>query len=246
MAAHLESLSVVIPCFNEEDSIPIVIPRMIEVLDNLKSLGRIGQYELVVVNDRSTDRSAERLWSYPQVRILNSTAKVRGYGSALKEGFTQSKSQWLCFLDMDNTYRPEDLPKLLDALDESQCDFAMGVRGFSEKGMSLTRGIGNWLYMKIAQVFYGSPLKDVCSGYRVFHRRHLPDVVSLPENGLDFSIHFTLEMILNNTPIAQVPIQYDPRLGASKLSVISDGLSFLKVLMSLKLRRIRGIKHSQV
>ena len=100
--------------------------------------------------------------------------------------------------------------------------------------------------MFLAKVLYGSQLEDVCSGYRLFHRRHLNDILQIPEDGLDFSIYLTLKMLMNKVSIKQIPIQYDVRLGESKLSVVQDGMAFLRVLLALKFRRVRGLKHSQV
>ena len=122
----------------------------------------------------------------------------------------------------------------------------MGERPFADKGMSFTRGFGNWVYVVLARWFYHSSLQDVCSGFRFFHRRHLEDVLSIPENGLDFSIHLTLKMILQGIKIKPLSIQYDPRIGESKLSVVGDGLAFLKVLLGLKLRNYGLTKHRRV
>ena len=122
----------------------------------------------------------------------------------------------------------------------------MGSRALQEKGMSFTRGTGNWIYMFLAKTFYGSYLEDVCSGYRLFHRKHLQEVLNVPEKGLDFSIHLTLTMLMKKVFINQIPIQYDERLGVSKLSVFRDGFSFLKVLLTLKTRQARALKHSRV
>ena len=79
-----------------------------------------------------------------------------------------------------------------------------------------------------------------------FHRRHLQQITSIPEQGLDFSIQLTLEMITHKIPIFPIPIQYDERLGDSKLSIVGDGWAFLKVLLTKKLRQARALKHSQV
>lgn len=244
----MESISIVMPCYNEQDAIPTVIPRTLKCLDSLRKQNRIGDFEVIVVNDKSTDLSAQRLQDYvPQLKIVNTNGSGRGYGKALKAGFAKASGEWIGFLDVDNSYRPEDIPLFIDEIQKGQEDFIMGQRPFSEKGMSLTRGTGNWLYVVLARFFYGSPLDDVCSGFRFFHRRHLQNISAIPENGLDFSIHLTLKMITQKTPIKPIPIQYDPRIGDSKLSVFNDGVAFLKVLLALKLRSLGGaVKHSRV
>lgn len=233
------------PCFNEEAAIPLVLPRLIDSLNQLVRCQRISQYEVIVVNDQSTDNSLALLQQFEQIKIVQTEKCPRGYGRALKRGFTQASGDWIGFLDVDNSYRPEDLPSFIDEIEKGSSFFIMGARDFSELGMSWVRGLGNWSYKVLAQKLYGSSLKDVCSGYRFFHKKHLDDVLSVPEEGLDFSIHLTLKM-LSRTSIVQIPIQYDPRLGKSKLSVIRDGLAFLKVLLFFRLRNLGALKHSRV
>ncbi len=243
---NLSRISIVMPCYNEQEAIPSVIPRVLDCLSLLKTKKAISDFELIVVNDQSTDLSVEMLNSFDGVQVIHTRGEGRGYGKALKLGFLQAKGDWIGFLDVDNSYRPEDISLFVDEINQGNADFIMGQRYFSEQGMSLTRGLGNWLYVILAKVLYKSHLDDVCSGFRFFHRRHLEDVTAIPEQGLDFSIHLTLKMI-SQTQIKPIPIQYDPRLGESKLSVLSDGWAFLKVLISLKIRSTGGVvKHSRV
>ena len=245
MGAVVKDLSIVLPCFNEQESIPVMIPRLTNALEAMKRQNQVQNYEIIVVNDSSTDQSLSLLESFTQVRVVQNEGP-RGYGRALKRGFSKATGDWICFLDMDNTYRPEDLPLFLSEISQSDSDFIIGTRALSEKGMSFVRGLGNWAYMSLASIIYGSKLRDVCSGYRVFHRRHLDEILTIPEEGLDFSIHLTLKMITKNVTIHQIAIGYDERLGESKLSVLSDGWAFLMVILNLKLRRLRALKHSRV
>ncbi len=241
-----KDISIIIPCFNEEESIPVVIPRMLDALDQLKKSQRIDEYELIVVNDKSTDRSVFLLEDYEKVKLYHTEEGPRGYGRALKTGFRRARGQWIGFLDMDNSYRPEDIFLFIDEMDRGDSDFIMGVRFFKDKGMSFIRGAGNWFYMFLARIFYGSSLCDVCSGYRFFHRNHLKSILNISENGLNFSIYLTLKMLVQNVFIRQVPIHYDERLGLSKLSVVWDGLSFLKVFFTMRKRYIHAVEHRSV
>lgn len=241
-----EILSIVIPCFNEEKAIPIVVPRVIESLENLKKSSKIKDYELIVVNDQSTDQSVELLKQNSQVSVIHTQNCRRGYGNALKQGFRKAKGQWIGFLDMDNSYRPEDLKRFIAKIEEKNSDFIMGQRAIDERGMSVVRGFGNWLFVLLAKYIYGADLYDVCSGYRVFHRRYLGDVLEISAKGLDFSIYLTLYMVSKGVRIEPLPIQYDVRLGPSKLSVFFDGFAFLKVLLTFRTRQLRALKHRQV
>ncbi len=243
----VSNISIVMPCYNEQEAIPQVIPRALECLDLLKAENKISNYELIVVNDKSTDSSVEMLKSFENVKLFHTNGVGRGYGKALKLGFSKAQGDWIGFLDIDNSYRPEDISMFIDEIKKGESDFIMGQRYFSEKGMSFTRGLGNLIYVVLARLFYRSYLDDVCSGFRFFHRKHLKEIAGIPEQGLDFSIHLTLKMISQKKPIKPIPIQYDPRLGESKLSVFSDGWAFLKVLVDLKLRSAGSVaEHSRV
>lgn len=246
MDNQVSRLSVVMPCFNELEAIPAIIPRTLKELERLEKQRKIQDFELIIVDDNSTDGSLEKLQAFSGIRVIKSEGEGRGYGKALKSGFKAAQGDWIGFLDIDNTYRPEDLSLFVEAIRTGPCDFFMGQRGMNEKGMSFTRGFGNAFYVFLARFFYGSPLSDVCSGYRFFHRRHLQQITHIREQGLDFSIQLTLEMLTNKIPIHAIPIQYDERIGKSKLSIVSDGWSFLKVLLTSKLRQSRALKHSQV
>ncbi|MEM7645525.1 MAG: glycosyltransferase family 2 protein [Pseudomonadota bacterium] len=246
MASAIEKLSLVIPCFNEEQAIPSVVPRTLRSLCALKEEGKISDFELIVVDDQSTDQSRELLLQYEDVQLVSLKKGPRGYGRALKEGFKKAQGDWVGFFDMDNSYRPEDLPLFVEEVGRKTNSFIMGQRGFNEKGMSFTRGMGNWVFMTLARVFYGSELEDVCSGYRLFHRKYLKSIIAIPEEGLDFSIYLTLAMINDDIPLSAIPIQYDERMGPSKLSVFADGWAFLKVVFKLKIRPFGAFKHSRV
>jgi glycosyltransferase involved in cell wall biosynthesis len=246
MLRPIQCLSIVIPCFNESNVIPTLMPRVIETLNILKEQKLIIEFELIVANDQSTDESDQRLSQFKEVKMITTTSKKRGYGGALKAGFQNAKGDWICFFDMDNSYRPENLSDFINEIYKGESDFIMGSRDFSEKGMSYTRGLGNWIYKVLTNLLYGVRLNDVCSGYRFFHRKHLPEILEINENGLNFSIQLTLNMILQKVFVKQIPISYDQRMGESKLSLVKDGFAFLKVIFNLKLRRHNAFKHSRV
>ncbi len=240
----VDLLSIVMPCYNEQDAIPTVISRTLNCLDGLKKQRTIKEYELIVVDDQSTDGSLRKLEGFTGLKIVKTGGGERGYGKALKAGFRATKGEWIGFFDIDNSYRPEDITLFIEEINKGESDFIMGQRRFSENGMSVTRGFGNWVYVVLAKLFFGSSLDDVCSGYRFFHRRHLADVISISEQGLNFSIQLTLKMIKKKTNIKPLSIQYDRRIGSSKLSVLFDGISFLKVLLAMKFRSDGAVKHS--
>lgn len=236
------TISLVIPCYNEESSIPILIPKLLSTLNDLKKSFQVADFEVIVVDDGSTDSSYEKLGAFKQIKVVKNSGP-RGYGSALKYGFLKTKYSWVCFMDMDNTYRPDDLKKFIEIKKEN-IDFIVGCRPFSSSGMPFTRALGNWIYRILAKFLFASNLKDVCSGYRFFKRDLIPEITSIPENGLNFSIFLSLWAISKDISVRQISIHYDSRQGLSKLSLFSDGISFLKVILLFKFRELYATKLS--
>src|SRR5690606_9306701 len=94
-------ISLVIPCYNESEAIPMVCPRLLETHHALKKRG--WELEVLVVDDGSSDDTLERLKAYPMLRIISHSQNL-GYGQALKTGFAQARGELVAMMDMDATY----------------------------------------------------------------------------------------------------------------------------------------------
>jgi glycosyltransferase involved in cell wall biosynthesis len=186
--------------------------------------------ELIVVDDASTDGSVEMLREFPEVRLIEQSVNG-GYGKALQAGFRAARGEWVSFIDMDRTYHIEDLPELIVRARREGLDMLYGQRPFMRSGMPATRGLGNWLFTSALRVFFGSRISDVCTGFRIFHGRHISEILRLDRAGLNFSIQLTVHTLLHRWRIAEHPIRYQERLGESKLSVVKDGFAFLWVIL---------------
>ena len=148
------SLSVVIPALNEENGIDAILQRVLAQRDGLAAEG-IDTLEVIVVDDGSKDRTAERIRTYADVRLIQHPVN-RGYGAALKTGFNAATGDLLAFLDADGTYPPESFPELCRAIEEHDADLIIGSRMLSgESEMPLVRRVGR--------------LSDSASGMRVLH-----------------------------------------------------------------------------
>lgn len=224
MNSTLPTISIVIPCLNEADSIPVVIPRLIEQTKNRNA-------EIIVVDDGSVDSSVRLLKAYPEV-ILLQNEKCLGYGGALKKGFQKARGQYLTFLDLDRTYNSADLEMLYQEITEKNLSIVFGNRMSKKNEMPRTRFLGNWLYARLLQLLFAVNIQDACTGFRIFKKELTPKIISLEENGLNFSIAFTVMILKSRLPFSQVPIQYDERIGRSKLSIVSDGFLFLRSIFS--------------
>lgn len=222
-------ISIVIPCLNEADSIPVVIPQLIEQIGN-------RSIELIVVDDNSSDTSVALLEKYDQIKLIKNERRL-GYGGALKKGFSLARGQYLTFLDLDRTYNSLDLDLLITEIQNGSHAMVFGDRMSKQNQMPKTRFVGNWLFATLLQILYFVRINDACTGFRIFKRDLLPAILNIEENGLNFSIAMTVVVLNAKVSISQIPIRYDERIGQSKLSVIKDGFRFLGSIFKYYIKR---------
>ena len=224
---HPSVLSVVIPAYNEEDSITAIVERVLAVRPALAGVG--VDLELVVVDDGSADHTAEIVAACPGVRLVRHRTN-RGYGAALKTGFNAARGDLLGFLDADGTYPPESFPDLCrEAL--AGADLVVGSRrSGAESEMPVVRRVGNLLWSNLVTLLGNHRVVDPASGMRVFRREALERLYPLPD-GLNFTPVMSTRAIHEGVRLVEVPISYKERVGRSKLSVVHDGMRFLQTII---------------
>jgi glycosyltransferase involved in cell wall biosynthesis len=227
----MTKLSVVIPAYNEENGIAEIMNRTLAVREALRAAG-VEEFELLVVNDGSRDRTreiAEQIAAgTTDVRVI--TQVNRGYGGALKTGFSQATGDLLGFLDADSTYPPEYFPQLCTAAMKG-ADLVIGSRMAGEESkMPLVRRIGNWLFATLLSILGWQRVTDSASGMRVFKRSSLERMYPLP-NGLNLTPVQSTRAIHEGLKVVEVPITYSERVGRSKLSALRDGTIFLQSMV---------------
>jgi len=168
----MTTLSVVIPAYNEENGIAEIIHRVLAVRDDLAKVG-IGNLELLVVDDGSKDQTAQvtsgLAGELEGLRLIRHP-KNKGYGAALKTGFSQSTGELIGFLDADGTYPPEYFPQLCKSA-LNGCDLVIGSRmAGAESQMPITRRIGNLFFANLLSLLGRQHITDSASGMRVFKR----------------------------------------------------------------------------
>src|SRR5829696_3483414 len=223
------SLSIVIPALNEENGIDEILQRILAQRDGLDAVG-IRELEVIVVDDGSKDRTAERIRAYSDVRLIQHPVN-RGYGAALKTGFNAATGDLLAFLDADGTYPPESFPELCEAVETHQADLIIGSRMLSgESEMPLVRRVGNTIFAALLSIVGSRKISDSASGMRVFRRESLPILYPLPD-GLDFTPAMSTRAVYEGLAMVEVPIPYKERVGRSKLNPLKDGIRFLRSIL---------------
>jgi glycosyltransferase involved in cell wall biosynthesis len=210
-------LSLVIPCYNEEDGVREVIGRCPKEVD-----------EIVVVDNNCTDRTAEVARSLGAKVV---SEKRPGYGAAYKAGLAAATGDIIVTLDGDGTYPPEAIPALVDTLVAQRWDFLSACRFplADRRAMGLTNQLGNWVLTTTSMVLFFKPIRDSQSGMWVF-RRSILDRLRVTSDGMPFSQEIKLEAILRGFRFGEAHIHYGARIGEVKLQKWRDGwlnLSFL-------------------
>ena len=224
----MTTLSIVIPAYNEEHGIAEIARRVLSVSTDLKKAG-IAHLELLVVDDGSRDRTAEVASAIPGVDLIRHPMN-RGYGAALKTGFSKASGDLIGFLDADGTYPPEYFPQLCVAA-LNGTDLVIGSRMAGEDSqMPITRRIGNLFFATLLSLLGRQKVTDSASGMRVFKREILEQIYPLPD-GLNLTPVMSTRALHEGVSISEVPIPYSERVGRSKLSVIRDGRIFLQSMV---------------
>lgn len=224
----MTTLSVVIPAYNEEDGIAAIVERVLAIGPELAAAGVAG-LECIVVDDGSKDRTAAIVAGFgPRVRLIRQRNK--GYGGALKTGFCAARGELLGFLDADSTYPPECFPAMCRAALDG-ADIVIGSRmAGAHSEMPLVRRVGNTIFATLLSLVAGVRISDSASGQRVLRRAVLPAIYPLPDT-LDFTPAMSTRALHEGLTVVELPIPYKERSGRSKLSVLRDGLRFLKSIV---------------
>jgi glycosyltransferase involved in cell wall biosynthesis len=219
------TLSVVIPALNEEAGIASILEQILATKEGLKRIGIAG-LEVIVVDDGSADGTARIVAGMEGIRLVRHPVN-RGYGAAIKTGFSRAGGELLAFLDADSTYPPECLVRLCEVALLENADIVIGSRrSGSGSRMPAVRRLGNLIWSSLLSLIGNEKIQDPASGMRVVWRRCLSQLYPLPD-GLNFTPVMSTRSLHEGLNAVEIPIPYHERSGRSKLSVVRDGTRFL-------------------
>lgn len=227
-----KKVTVIIPCYNEEDGIGEVIKSF--PTDNLSHHG--FRFEIIVIDNNSTDKTAEI------ARSLGATVihePKKGKGNAIRTGFKYicdaKDTDYIVMLDGDNTYHSKEIIRLLEPLHSNFSNVVIGSRlgGRILMGsMNMTNRIGNRIFSRLVRLFYKVHVTDVLTGYFAWEFSALEKLCPhLKSSGFSIEMEMVTKMAHLGLEICSVPISYSARAGETNLNPFSDGLAILKVFI---------------
>ncbi len=229
--AMTDEISVVIPAYNEEAGLgPIVAD-----LDRRLREHNI-RHEILIVDDGSTDRTAEVARS-TGARVIRHRSN-RGYGAALKTGIVAANNEIILIMDADGTYPAEPIPAMLEELENA--DMVVGARVGPNVKIPLVRRPAKWVLGRLANYVTNARIPDLNSGLRVFRREVALQYFPILPDQFSWTTTITLALHCDKYAMTYVPIDYHERKGQSKI-VPWDAMSFAILIfrMAILFRPLR-------
>lgn len=222
------SASIVIPVYNECDGI-------VRALESLFQEPWMAKYEVIVVDDGSTDGTREKLRALHERAgrfLLLQHDSNRGYGAALKTGIIEARGEYIVITDADNSYPNQRIDELVEETRTTGFDMVVGAR--TQKGVQVpwSRRPAKWVLNRFAGYLARRTIPDLNSGLRVFRRSIALSHLGLLCDRFSFTSTLTLIMLCEEYRVRYVPIEYYRRSGRSKIRPVQDTLNFFLLLLT--------------
>ncbi|MCW2877971.1 MAG: glycosyl transferase, family 2 [Sphaerisporangium sp.] len=219
-------VTIVLPCYNEQDHVIAEVERICGAMDVSGYT-----YELVAVDDHSTDDTLARLQEaaprFPSMRIV-AFHRNGGSGTVRRIGTQDALGEIVVWTDADMTYPNERIPELVQLLEKDPTiDQVVGARTSEQGSHKILRVPAKWFIRKVAEHLAGQEIPDLNSGLRAFRKSvSLPYLRLLPP-GFSCVTTITLAFLSNQHDVQYMPIEYSKRAGTSKFSFISDAYRYI-------------------
>ncbi len=221
-------LTVVIPAFDEAESIGPVLERLCDHLQSIEELR--GSFEVLVIDDGSTDGTGDIARRASSLVTLLRHPYNLGNGAAVKTGIRNARGRVCVFMDADGQHDPEVIIRIFRGCDEF--DMVVGARDRRSQA-GIHRRLANGFYNHLATYVTGRRIEDLTSGFRAVRRDVARRFVALLPNGFSYPTTITLCVMRAGFSVKYEPITAAKRKGKSKIRLFSDGTRFLLVIAKI-------------
>jgi glycosyltransferase involved in cell wall biosynthesis len=217
MNSKAGDVTIVIPAKNEAETLPALLSAI---------QSKLPEFKVLVVDDGSTDDTAA-ICKKHGAKVISLPYSL-GNGGAVKAGVRSVKTRRLVLMDGDGQHSPEDIPRLLERLDQGY-DMVIGARG-RESQANLGRATANTVYNRLAGWIVGRNIPDLTSGFRAADSQKFKEFLYLLPNGFSYPTTITMAFFRAGYSVEFVPITAGQRVTGSHISLIKDGVRFLLII----------------
>lgn len=221
------SLTIVIPCYNEEKALPLVVP-------NLMAFAEKNGFKVIIVNDGSKDNSKKILGDFAstfgQLVVVNHKVN-RGYGGAIKSGIAAADTDLVITIDADGQHNLDDVLAMRDSLVNTEADMVIGARG--NGGSSLFRNTGKWIIRRISRILIPNKISDLNSGIKIYRRELAMKYVALCPDGMAYSDVIALIFINQRHLVTETKVSVSKRVAGSSTIGIGTAFDTLREILNI-------------
>lgn len=222
---EIEKVSIVIPVFNEEEAISDDLGTVLDTME-----GSRWDYEVIVVDDASTDDTAQIVRGFENVTLLQHISN-RGGGFARNTGIKAACGDVVVVTDGDGTYPNQDIPRLLERMEEQDLDMVVGSRQKEAGTLKILRKPAKWFIRKLAMFMSGFFIPDLNSGLRAIKKEEFMKHMELLPWGHSWVSTITLAMLSSGNKVGYVDIDYYPRKGTSTFHPVKDTFGYITLVI---------------
>ncbi len=218
-----ELISIIIPAYNEQAAIADDIRKILATMD-----ASGYNFELIVVDDGSTDKTAEVVSQFPRVTIMHHPQN-RGTGAATNTAIRHARGEIIVMTDGDGTYPVQDIPRLLEHI--LDYDMVVGARIREAGSWRWLRMPAKWFIRALASYLTETKIPDLNSGLRAFRKTLALKFMHLLPRGHSWVSTITLAHLADDYAVKFVPIDYYPRKGKSSFHPFADTYNYFLLVV---------------